>query len=1086
MKLAPATLISIGALGWLAMPALATDRHWTGATSMYWSDAGNWNPAGVPANGDNLFFDASGANKGMMNNLPNLAVGSLAFISDDTPYKLDGNALTVNSQLWTDPSQSNVVTLKCPLHFPTSATVTAYAEVAGPGETKANLYLDGPITIDSGQVTIQAHAQKGASGSQSGHIYILGPVSGAGNLLVEADEDGGIKGSVEFDEDPFLVPQDGSLTGTFALRTIGSAEIILHQGEGQSVNQMVSVLNGDTANIRLWPLNQEGTTFDVEAGSHLVFRGSAEFTSIAGLKIRSFSTDTQPCVVDTSGLPWLGLGNIDVQCDNNNQTPVITGNLNLGYSESFDIHGTASPGLEIAAAVEGGGFKKKGNSTLVLSGANTFSGEVEVDEGELEVRNSSALGSPTPDVNGPADTVLAGGSLKLNAPIYEETLVAKGQSIGGDLPGSLLTVVHTNSWYGPVVLNTNIVVVGGDMYFGGQISGTGGLGLFNDTTIFTIPVNNTYTGTTLVRCALLELNRAANTTNFAGPLVVGGAFGGPYEVRWLDDDQCVGVALTLYANGLVNLNNHSDTLGSITFNGGTVETGFGQLAIDQPVTVNPDSATAVLNGNLNLPAGDARVVNVSDGAADPDLLVNASLSGTPTYFVKQGAGTMRLAGANAFFAATLLEGGILDANNTAALGTAGCVIFNGATLRINVNGTIPNNFEAVGAGAAGTHGAFESAGGTAVTLSGSILLDTNTTFKAGSAGGITLSGAISGSGPLTKIGHGYLYFSGSAYNSYLGNTVVTAGLLELGRNPNVVCVPGDLVIGPASADSPAEARINQLGGFNGPARVTVNANSVFNLNNDSETLSQLNLNDGGSVSAGNGTLNFTSGAAVSVGSLNSGIAGGSHVSASIQGNIGIPPNASGLSFNVRAYANSFPFDSRPELDLPDNIFVNAYEDPNHSQTGISKSGSGRMRLGGSNVYKGLTFLNGGTLLVEGSISQSAVVVDGGTLKGTGLTGPIFLTSASSTVAPGDGPGILTCGNFDNGGGSGRMLVELNGTTPGSGYGQLNVRGSVNLNGVALSGSLNFAASTNSQFTIINNDGTDPCIACSKPVNVQLE
>jgi hypothetical protein len=51
-------------------------------------------------------------------------------------------------------------------------------------------------------------------------------------------------------------------------------------------------------------------------------------------------------------------------------------------------------------------------------------------------------------------------------------------------------------------------------------------------------------------------------------------------------------------------------------------------------------------------------------------------------------------------------------------------------------------------------------------------------------------------------------------------------------------------------------------------------------------------------------------------------------------------------------------------------------------------------------------------------------------------------------------------------------MELNGTTPGSGYDQLNVRGTVNLAGVTLQRSLGFSPPTGAQFDIISNDGRD--------------
>jgi fibronectin-binding autotransporter adhesin len=130
-----------------------------------------------------------------------------------------------------------------------------------------------------------------------------------------------------------------------------------------------------------------------------------------------------------------------------------------------------------------------------------------------------------------------------------------------------------------------------------------------------------------------------------------------------------------------------------------------------------------------------------------------------------------------------------------------------------------------------------------------------------------------------------------------------------------------------------------------------------------------------------------------------------------------------------------------------------------------------MRLAGSNTYK-TTDLSGGTLQVDGSQATSGILVSGGTLKGTGTVGPVVMASASAAVAPGDSPGVLTCSNFDSGGGSGTLKIELNGTTPGTGYSQLNVNGAVNVKGVSLSATLGYASSVGDQFTILANDGTD--------------
>src|SRR5207244_3789768 len=64
-------------------------------------------------------------------------------------------------------------------------------------------------------------------------------------------------------------------------------------------------------------------------------------------------------------------------------------------------------------------------------------------------------------------------------------------------------------------------------------------------------------------------------------------------------------------------------------------------------------------------------------------------------------------------------------------------------------------------------------------------------------------------------------------------------------------------------------------------------------------------------------------------------------------------------------------------------------------------------------------------------------------------------------------------------GSGTLEIELNGATPGSGYDQLNVHGSVALSGLTLNASLDFASAVSNQFVIINNDGAEPVIGTFK-------
>ena len=102
-----------------------------------------------------------------------------------------------------------------------------------------------------------------------------------------------------------------------------------------------------------------------------------------------------------------------------------------------------------------------------------------------------------------------------------------------------------------------------------------------------------------------------------------------------------------------------------------------------------------------------------------------------------------------------------------------------------------------------------------------------------------------------------------------------------------------------------------------------------------------------------------------------------------------------------------------------------------------KFGAGTITLNGNNTLTGMTAVENGTLLVNGSQPQSpAYVYDPGILGGTGIVGNL---NCEANVNPGVSPGILTCSNltFIS---TGDYYVDLAGISPGTGYDQLNVRG----------------------------------------------
>ena len=138
--------------------------------------------------------------------------------------------------------------------------------------------------------------------------------------------------------------------------------------------------------------------------------------------------------------------------------------------------------------------------------------------------------------------------------------------------------------------------------------------------------------------------------------------------------------------------------------------------------------------------------------------------------------------------------------------------------------------------------------------------------------------------------------------------------------------------------------------------------------------------------------------------------------------------------------------------------------------GFTKGSFGTLTVNSNNTYTGVTTVNAGILVVNGSQPVSPIVLTGGALEGTGTVATV--TSVGSYVSPGITTGILTCSNVTLNPSS-TFQVALNGTTAGSGYSQLNVNGSVVLSDAVLIASLGFTPALGASFVILNNDGSDP-------------
>jgi autotransporter-associated beta strand protein len=137
---------------------------------------------------------------------------------------------------------------------------------------------------------------------------------------------------------------------------------------------------------------------------------------------------------------------------------------------------------------------------------------------------------------------------------------------------------------------------------------------------------------------------------------------------------------------------------------------------------------------------------------------------------------------------------------------------------------------------------------------------------------------------------------------------------------------------------------------------------------------------------------------------------------------------------------------------------------------LIKTGSGTFTLSGTNTYTGATTVNAGRLDVTGSIVSATTVNSGATLGGTGSINNSVTVNAGGTLAPGVSAGVLSTGNLTFAATS-TLAVELNGTTAGTQYDQVQVTGAANLGSAAVNVSLGYPAAVNDAFTILTSTGT---------------
>jgi len=488
----------------------------------------------------------------------------------------------------------------------------------------------------------------------------------------------------------------GSTANAYSGATTISAGTLLFSTNNVIPDASAVSVSGNAANVR--------AILDVNGRSETI-----------GTLTLGGSTATSTATVATgAGMLTLG-GDVTYSSTGSPLGATIMGNLALGAaSRTLTVNDSTSAAadLVVQAAISGAGvgLTKSGAGTLLLSGANTYTGTTVVSAGTLTAVTRSALANDTPTSWTPTNiAVNSGATLALGVgssaagyfgaadidTLLDASHLGASTTTTGLKTGSVVGFDTTNATAGAFTYSSVIADTAGSTPTAVSIAKLGPGTL-------TLGGNNSYTGTTTVSQGTLVLT-GANTGS--GTVTVAGGV--------LRADQGVGLnsgsLLTLSGGAIETGANLERTGGSAAGNmqitGGTsgfsaagspVQVAFGTLASPTALTwgtapfapgtllLNASTATSTLDfKNAVSLVNTARTIQVDANVATMSGVVsNTGTSGTLT---KTGNGTLILSANNTYNAATVVTAGtLLLTGSNASTGTltarsGGTIKVNGAT-----------------------------------------------------------------------------------------------------------------------------------------------------------------------------------------------------------------------------------------------------------------------------------------------------------------------------------------------------------------------------------------------------------------------
>ncbi len=437
------------------------------------------------------------------------------------------------------------------------------------------------------------------------------------------------------------------------------------------------------------------------------------------------------------------------------------------------------------------------------------------------------------------------------------------------------------------------------------------------------------------------------------------------------------------------------------FGGNGGDGGIGVFLTGSSVLNNAGSISGGSGGN----GGNAPSSSFSSGGGDGGNGGIAVYASGPATIINSGSITGGSSG-NAGTGSSPATAGIA--------GDAGVAIL-GADLTVINSGTISGGLQTGGLSPVnaitftGGSNVLELQAGSAI--SGNVVGTGTDTFRLGGANDSTFD--VSSIGPAAQY-QGFSTFvkTGASTWTLTGTTTATT---PWSINQGVLAVSSDASLGAASEGLSFDGgTLRFLVGFTTGRAVTLNSGGgSFDTNGNNATLAGDIGGAGGLTKIGPGTLilsgtsSYTGETHVNAGTLQAGAAGAFSSASAFTVASGATLDLGGFdqTLGSLAGAGSVTLGAATLTTGGDNSST-IFSGTISGSGGLTKTGSGTLRLTGISTYTGATIINGGTLDVEGTLaSTSAVTVNaGGTLTGAGIVDPplTITIDAGGTLAPGNG------------------------------------------------------------------------------------